>query len=792
MGVVKGTIALKDNATAVLQSIRKEQSAFQRDVEKTKSVLKATWDKKYQARIEATAASKALKQLQTNIAPLRKNVVTAVAIKDMATAKVKALGNQVKAVGKMVATPFVKLKDGVTAGLSKIKSALANVAKNVIIPVTLAASVATTAVVGGAIHQGAALEQSIGGVETLFKDDASVVKANADAAFKTAGLSANAYMEQVTSFSASLISSLSGNTAKAATVADMAMVDMADNANKFGTEMESIQNAYQGFAKQNYTMLDNLKLGYGGTKEEMQRLLADAQKLTGTKYDIDNLADVYSAIHAIQENLGVTGTTAKEASATFSGSFSAMKAAAQNLLGNMAIGGDVTGSMEQLIDSASTFLIDNAAPMVGRVIASLPGAIRSAIKSTSSKIKASGGGIIESLKAGMISILPSSMGSLVNSLFDNIGNLGNGFTALLPQLQAFGTSVMGTIQKVAIAVMPTINSIISTVQTVIPAVLPVLQTVITNVGNIIAAAAPIISGLVTGIGTAVSVLAPVFQTIFDGIGEKVGSVLSFVGSQMGWIQEIIETAAPVIASILTTAWSVASPILDMAISVFKLLFNVTKTVFNGIVSVVSSVWEKIQPIVQGVANGLNWIKDKVTGLFGGGGGDSGGSVGTNAEGTNNWRGGVTWVGEKGPELIDLPRGTRILPNKESVSVASQRPGQAVFQGYQQNTTQQVINTGSGAVVVLERIDNRLANIEGTVIAFPVIRRQQEQSLPSPMQNGQTTSVRTRHSENGWSITLTIAKLADTIIVREDGDIDAIGEAVAKKVIQALQNMPQPA
>ena len=163
-------------------------------------------------------------------------------------------------------------------------------------------------------------------METLFKEDASVVKANADAAFRTAGLSANAYMEQVTSFSASLISSLSGDTAKAATVADMALIDMADNANKFGTDMESIQNAYQGFAKQNYTMLDNLKLGYGGTKEEMQRLLSDAQKLTGTKYDIDNLADVYNAIHAIQENLGVTGTTAKEASSTFSGSFSAMKA----------------------------------------------------------------------------------------------------------------------------------------------------------------------------------------------------------------------------------------------------------------------------------------------------------------------------------------------------------------------------------------------------------------------------------------------------------------------------------
>ena len=416
-------------------------------------------------------------------------------------------------------------------------------------------------------------------------------------------------------------------------------------------------------------------------------------------------------------------------------------------------------------------MIDNAGPAIEKFASGLASNIGKGIKAVSA--------LIPKMSAAMDTIKPV------------LDSIVSGFAPIMPQLTAFGGAVVTALQKVATAAMPIISSIISTMQTVIPAVLPVLQTVITNISNIIAAAAPIISGLVTGIGTVVSALAPVFKTIFDGIGEKVGSVLSFVGSQMGWIQEIIGTAAPVISSVLSSAWSIISPILDVAITVFKLLFSVTKTVFNGIVSVVSSVWEKIQPIVEGVAKGLSWIKDKVTGLFSGGG-DSVGSVGTNAEGTNSWRGGVTWVGEKGPELIDLPRGTRILPNKESVSVASQRPGQAVFQSYQQNTTQQVINAGGGAVAVLERIDNRLAKIEGNVIAFPVIRRQQEHPLPSPMQNGQTPGVRSRHSENGWSITLTIAKLADTIIVREDGDIDAIGEAVAKKVIQALKNMPQPA
>ena len=740
MGAVKGAISIKDNMSAVLRSIKQEQSAFRRDVQRTRRELESTWDQRRTARLDATAANRTAQQLRQRLEPLRQKIVTAMAIKDMASDKVKAVGNKVKAVGKMIATPVVKLKDGVTAGLSKIKGQLTSLAKTVAIPVTLAATV----VVGGAINQGAALEQSIGGVETLFKEDASVVKANADAAFRTAGLSANAYMEQVTSFSASL---MSGDTAKAATVADMALIDMADNANKFGTDMESIQNAYQGFAKQNYTMLDNLKLGYGGTKEEMQRLLSDAQKLTGTKYDIDNLADVYNAIHAIQENLGVTGTTAKEASSTFSGSFSAMKAAAQNLLGNMAIGGDVTGSMKELVSTASTFLLDNAIPMVGRVITSLPEAIQTGLQTAAPKIKSLGAGIVKSLRDGIVSFLPSGMGGIVDDLFSAIGDFKSGFAAMQPQLASFGASVKATLQQVSVAVMPAITSIIQTVQTVIPSVLPVIQTVVGTIGQVISAAAPVIAGLVQGIGTVISTLAPVFQVIFDGIGQKVGSVLSFIGSKMGWIQEIISTVMPVVADILTTAWSVISPVIDIAISVFKVLFNVVQTVFNGIASVISSVWDKVKPIVEGIGNGLSWIADKVGGLFGFGGG-GGGDTGSNAEGTNNWRGGPTWVGEQGPELIDLPRGTRILPNKESVQLASS----------------------------LQKMREATAAQSATPVpANAPIRRSGGSSSAASI------------------IQVTLAKLADTIVVREEADIDKIGEKVAKEVVLAVKNMvPAPA
>lgn len=238
--------------------------------------------------------------------------------------------------------------------------------------------IATAAIgkaLGAAISEGANLEQSLGGIETLFKESADKVKANATKAYQTAGMSANEYMELTTSFSASLLSSLGNDTSKAADVADMAMIDMSDNANKMGSNMEDIKNAYQGFAKQNYTMLDNLKLGYGGTKTEMERLLADAQKISGVEYNIDNLSDVYSAIHVIQGELDITGTTAKEAATTLSGSFVQMKAAAKNLIGNMALGKSVSGDLYQLRETIVVFL-KNLIPMVGNVLSALPDLVK--------------------------------------------------------------------------------------------------------------------------------------------------------------------------------------------------------------------------------------------------------------------------------------------------------------------------------------------------------------------------------------------------------------------------------
>lgn len=250
------------------------------------------------------------------------------------------------------------------------------------------------------LQEGGKLQQSLGGIETLFKDNADKVKGYAKEAYRSTGLSANAYMENVTGFSASLLQSLGGDTKKAAETANMAMIDMADNSNKMGTSMEAIQNAYQGFAKQNYTMLDNLKLGYGGTKKEMERLLKDAQKITGVKYDINNLNDVYEAIHVIQGELDITGTTAKEASTTLSGSFNAMKASFQDVLGALALGEGLRPALEGLASTVSTFLFGNLFPMIGNILSQLPGLLITFIQIALPQFIQMGTNMVNSLISG--------------------------------------------------------------------------------------------------------------------------------------------------------------------------------------------------------------------------------------------------------------------------------------------------------------------------------------------------------------------------------------------------------
>lgn len=288
--------------------------------------------------------------------------------------------------------------------------------------------------IGASLNEGAALQQSLGGIETLFKGSGDKVKAYADEAYRTAGMSANSYMETVTSFSASLLQSMGGDTEAAADTANMALIDMSDNANKMGTSMESIQDAYKGFAKQNYTMLDNLSLGYGGTKTEMERLLADATKLTGVKYDINNLNDVYNSIHAVQEEMDITGTTAKESAETFSGSLDSMKASFSNVLGKLALGQDIKPSLEALAQTTATFLLGNFFPMIGNIFKALPGAISTFIKAAIPYVK-------------------EAFGELFASIGDSVPILGKLFDFAEKNAKVFkllGAAIVGAVASFAV------------------------------------------------------------------------------------------------------------------------------------------------------------------------------------------------------------------------------------------------------------------------------------------------------------------------------------------------------
>lgn len=275
-----------------------------------------------------------------------------------------------------------------------------------------------------AIDEGAKLQQSIGGIETLFKDSAGTVKQYANEAFRTAGVSANEYMENVTSFSASLISSLGGDTAKAAELANTAMTDMSDNANKMGSDMKLITQTYQSLARGNYAMLDNLKLGYGGTKAEMQRLIKDAASYKDVQKELNmtvdegdmSFANMVKAISVVQKKLGITGTTAKEASETFSGSFASMQAAFKDFLGNLTTGGDISKPLESLAKTASTFIFGNFIPMVGNAFKSLPKAISAFLASAKPEIE-----------AGLKKMLPEEMVNNIMGAFDKVGNFLSSF-----------------------------------------------------------------------------------------------------------------------------------------------------------------------------------------------------------------------------------------------------------------------------------------------------------------------------------------------------------------------------
>lgn len=475
-------------------------------------------------------------------------------------------------------SPFQKV-------LGKIGSAV-NTAVKASAAAVGAASAGVAALGTACINAYADYEQLVGGVETLFKDSADTIQTYADNAYKTAGLSANEYMETVTSFSASLLQSLDGDTEKAAAAADLAITDMADNANKMGTAMESIQYAYQGFAKQNYTMLDNLKLGYGGTKEEMQRLLADAEKLSGVKYDLSSYADIVEAIHVIQTEMGITGTTAKEASTTIQGSVASMKAAWANLMVGMA---DDTQNFDMLlsnfIESIGT-VADNLLPRIGVVIEGMG-----------------------KLVAGLAPEIASALPTLTNELLPNLVELGvQSISALVQGIQENGDSlaagalsIVGTLAEGIAELLPMVAD------TAASLAVSLADGLTESLPNIIPVAIETISTLVENLTENANIIIDAGIQIILALGEGLIAALP----------QLIETVPQIVINIANVINDNAPKLVDTALylitrlavglvqAIPTLVVNIPKIIEAIVAAFMAFQWLNLgKQLIDGVANGV--------------------------------------------------------------------------------------------------------------------------------------------------------------------------------------------
>ena len=435
--------------------------------------------------------------------------------------------------------------------------------------VKLVSTLAIGATIKKAFDIGADLEQQIGGVETLFAESSAIIRKYADDAYRTAGVSANEYMKNVTSFSASLLQGLGGDTAKAAEYANTAMVDMSDNANKFGTDIGAIQNAYQGFSKQNYTMLDNLKLGYGGTKEEMQRLIKDAAAVSDS-VDAESLSfdNIVQAIHVTQEQMGIMGTTNKEASTTFSGSLGAMKASWDNFLAGLMMNGkdgvDMNTYLQPLVDSIGTFVFNNLIPAVGRFVAAVfeavPGLLEIGLNSISESISDAFGGIIdaETVKIAIESIAGAFAAFAATEAVIALPGLIDAISAAITGLSLNPVSLaIAAIAGIIIALTQLWNSNEQ------------FRDFVTGTWNAIMS---FLSNLWTSISsTAVS--------IWNGISSSISGVVNKISS-------VISTVFNTIKSVITNVWNGIK--------------NTTASVWNGIKSAIETPLNKAKSIVKSV------------------------------------------------------------------------------------------------------------------------------------------------------------------------------------------------
>ena len=534
-----------------------------------------------------------------------------------------------------------------TSGLGeKLKSGLATAGKVAVAGVAAGAT-AIGALGTKAVAAYADYEQLVGGVETLFKDSQDQVMDYANNAYKTAGLSANEYMETVTSFSASLLQSLGGDTSAAADKANLAITDMSDNANKMGTDMTSIQNAYQGFAKSNYTMLDNLKLGYGGTQAEMERLLADAEKISGIKYDISSYADIVDAIHVVQTEMGITGTTAKEAASTIQGSFGMMKSAWQNLVTGMADPEQDLGVLVGNFTDSVVIAGNNLIPRIQELLPRIVEATTSLIGTVSEQLPAILGTVLPSLVegatnlvTGLMAALPSVLSVLADVAPTVINTLVPAFIELLPQITQTGIDVIVSLAQGIADALPQL------IPAATDAIIEIVEVLTSpeNLGNLIDAALAIILALVDGLVDATPKLiaavpdvianlvtaiianmpkileagVEITMAIADGLIKALPELIAAIPNLiLGIVQGIIDNlpeiimAGPKIIAALATGLIEAIP--DIVMVIPQLIRSIVDTFL-------SFDWGSIgKNIVEGIKNGFvnmwNSFKQTVENVF---------------------------------------------------------------------------------------------------------------------------------------------------------------------------------
>ena len=609
------------------------------------------------------------------------------------------------------------------------------------------AAVAVGGLITSAIQSYAEFEQLTGGVETLFKTSSDVVIEYANNAYKTAGLSANQYMTTVTGFSASLLQSLGGDTEKAAQVGNMAVTDMADNANKMGTSMEAIQYAYQGFAKQNYTMLDNLKLGYGGTKSEMERLLEDAEKLSGVKYDITNLNDVYNAVHVIQTELGITGTTALEAEETISGSLNAAKSAWANLLTGIAddnqdfdklvnnfvdsvgiaaknllprietalvgVGSLITGLLPVIVNEIPA-IIDGVLPSILNSAIQIVMTILTGITDNLPLITEKAPEIMWALFNGIISMLPM-IGSIVEQL---IGTFAQGFlmynalilqlgiTIITALLQGFAQDLPKIIDTAMELIETLTETLIENIPLILEAALQILNGLIDGLINnlpfLIASALSIIQALVTGLIDSIPLLIDAAFKIIDGIiGFLLDNLPMIIQTGVKLLIALVQALPEIITTIVAALPAIITGIIDALLSNLPLIIQAGVDLLIALIEnidvIISTIITAVPTIVAGIVKAfidnkdsiIQAGKDLISGLW---------------EGiTQMWENVKGWVGDIATSITKIFTGEWDV---QSPSRVFMRMGQYLMEGLKEGLDDGLGGVLSAATTITEEVQDQ--------------------------------------------------------------------------------------